>query len=98
MQVIRTETRRRSWFGRLVALLFWLWNLLMAAVTGTAFWAFDRVTDQAAQTSENGTAVMAGAGISVFVIMVFWLVGSLILGIAMAFTRGRVVVVERSAE
>ena len=94
-KVIRTTKRQRGIFGTIVWWLFLAWNGLMAL---WVFWAIKMTTDQVQVTSDAaaqaGTAI--GGTIATGALLGLWLVGSLILGLVVALTRGKSVTVEET--
>ena len=94
MPTITTETRKRGVFGWIVAVLFWGWNLLMLAATISGLNSV--APDYARGGAHAGsTAYAAGATIGFGLILLLWLLGSLVLGLMMLFTRGKRVTISR---
>lgn len=86
---------KRSFFGKIVKLLFILFNLLMV------FWIFGGISGSAesieALEGSQKTAAAAGAGLGVFILMVIWTLGDIILGILVLLTRpARAMIVEQN--
>lgn len=91
--IVQTQTRRRTFMGKLIKWTFILFNLFMA------FWLisyWSSLGDMAGgTTSEAERAGLAiggtlGSGMLIFV----WLAGTVILGILTILTRGNVVITE----
>ena len=94
MPTVTTETRKRGVFGWIIAVLFWGWQALMALALVSGLNNVAPVVG-AAQTHADRVATSAGATIGVGLLLGFWLLGSLVLGLMMAFTRGRRVTTTR---
>ncbi len=91
--ILRTEKRKRGIFGTLIWWAFLAFNAFMALATGL----FTYRTSGASfppGTVEPAIAIVA-TGIGVTFLLGLWLVGSLILGLIVALTRGRTVTVEK---
>ena len=96
-RIIRKETRKRGFFGKVFMLLFWAYNALMLFWMGS-YWVeiAPRMEGAGSEAARAGTAI--GATLGTGVIMSFWLVGVVILGLAAMMTRGRTVIIEERAE
>lgn len=96
-QVVRTETRRRGFFGKLVMIAFWAFNAIMLlsfiAGLGGAGGAMDAMPTEA-ERAGAAVGTMIGAGM----ILSIWLFGALILGLMAFFTRGQKVVTETTQD
>lgn len=92
--VIRTTKRKRGFFGTIVWWLFLAFNVLMAiwlfASINAAGQQYQASTDAAYQA---GTAI--GGTLAVGGLLIFWLIGSLILGLIVALTKGKEVTTEK---
>ena len=76
---------KRSFFGKLVMLVFWGFNVLMVA------WIWGG-TQNAVETSSGLSGAEAvgaaiGTGIGVTLLVIIWLIGTIILGIMAMLTR-----------
>lgn len=95
--IVRTETRKRGVFGMVMWWLFLAYNGLM----GVAFFAGMKGAGDFTQHSAD-PAAKAGAAIGTALgagmILSIWLIGALILGLIVALTRGKKVIVERTAD
>lgn len=92
--IVRTEKRKRGIFGMLVWWVFLAFNAIMAAL---CFMTIKGAVDVGQQTTD--AAHQAGAAIggtlATGLMLTIWLVGSLILGLIVALTRGKTVTTER---
>lgn len=81
---------KRGFFGRVWQVAFWLFQLAMIWLVSINFKAVEEVTAQCA-----GTACAAGAAIGGGIVAVggwfVWVLGTLILGILMFATKGKLV-------
>ena len=96
-QIVRTETRHRSLFGKFVLILFWSFNALMFALLVMGLASAGEVIEGAASEAERAGAGL-GVTIGVTFILGFWFLGAALLGLMLAFSRGKVVVVETRQE
>ncbi|WP_418219794.1 hypothetical protein [Bradyrhizobium icense] len=91
-RIIRTEKRKRGFFGWLFLILFLLFNGLMVAWL-FSYWS--AVLPMATTGSEAGRAGAAiGTTLGTGFIISIWTCGSIVLGLFVLFTRGRKVIVE----
>lgn len=92
-RVVRTETRQRSFAGKVIKWLFIAFNLLMIfwlfSYWGFLGEAFDNTSNEYEQA---GAAI--GATIGTSAIVFFWAAGDVILGLLVLFTRGKKTIVE----
>lgn len=91
------ERRRRGFFGWLFLLVFWAFNafmlwVLFVGLSGNAA----TYAKLASDAERSGHA--AGTAIGVTMIMTFWALGAVILGLAAYFTRGRREMIEVQVE
>ncbi|MEY9717918.1 fatty acid desaturase [Sinorhizobium fredii] len=95
--VVRTEKRKRGIFGTLVWWVFLAFNGFMGLwifyVIKFASEKFEQTADAATQA---GTAI--GGTVAAGMLLSLWLIGSVILGLIVALTRGKTVTVERLIE
>ena len=100
-KVIRRETRQRGASGKLVKLVFILFNVIMLILMLVTCHAVGSVSN-AAGTGEGADAVAAGAALGGAamggMIMFFWALGTVILGALTYFTRGPSVVTEETID
>lgn len=92
-RTIRTERRKRGFFGYVFLTLFWGFNAIMAygLFSGLA----EVGATGASLTSEAERAGHAfGTFIGVGMILTFWAVGAALLGLFVWMTRGPTVIVE----
>ncbi len=87
------ETRRRGFFGWVFLVLFWGWNMLMAAALFIGMSenasTYQRLTSEAERTGHN-----LGTGLGMMMILSVWASGALIIGLAVLLTRGKRVLTE----
>ena len=91
-RIIRTEKRKRGFFGWIFLILFLLFNGLMVV------WLFSYWSTVLPMSTTGSQAGRAGAAIGTtlgtgFIISI-WTCGSIVLGLFVLFTRGRKVIVE----
>ncbi len=93
----RIETRKRGLFGKLLLLIFWLFNGLMA------LWLFGGLSStgemMSAATSEAeraGTAI--GATIGLGMVIGIWMCGAVILGLLVLLTPGKTIITETTKD
>jgi hypothetical protein len=95
MRTVRREIRKRGFFGWIFLLLFWAFNLFMAAWLFTYWHQLSQVGDR---SSAEHTGAMIGGTIGTGVIAFFWVAGAVILGLLAILTRGRkTIVIEEQA-
>jgi hypothetical protein len=90
--LVRTETHRRGPIGWVAKGLFVAWNSLMFVWLASSMRVWSGVDQPATEAGKAGFAI--GVGISLFTILVFWALGSVVLGLLSYFTRGKKVIVE----
>ena len=96
VRIIRTEKRKRGFFGWLFLILFLLFNGLMV-VWLFSYWS--AVLPTATTGSEAGRVGAAiGTTLGTGFIISIWTCGSIVLGLFVLFTRGRKVIVEEERE
>ncbi|WP_428486581.1 hypothetical protein [Rhodopila sp.] len=92
---IITERYQRGFFGKLVSIVFWGWQLLMV------LWAISYLSMVGQQYGAGSEAARAGTAfggtIGISVILWVWLIGAVILGMMMFFTRGEKVIITRTS-
>lgn len=91
--IVRTEKRKRGFFGVIFSLMFWLFNGLMliwviAGVKGTVAVTTTLQTDAEQAGAAIGTAI--GFGVVLFI----WAAGAIVLGLLSFMSRGSKVVIE----
>lgn len=91
---ITVEKRQRGFFGKIVSIVFWGWQVVMA------FWFVSYLVDISQQYGQIpsdagriGTTI--GGTIGVSIILWVWLFGAIILGLMMFFTRGEKITITR---
>ena len=96
-KIIRTVKHVRGPFGKFIKWLFIIFNGLMA------LWLFSYWIDVAPMVSESESgAAQAGAAIGSTIgtglILMLWMIGDIILGIPVLFSRGKRIEIEETAE
>jgi hypothetical protein len=78
---------KRSIFGKLVIMLFWLFNVIMVVW----IWGGGGEAIQTTQTLSGAEQVGAaiGTGIGITMLVIIWLIGAIILGIMSLLTRAK---------
>lgn len=92
-RVVRTEKRQRGIFGWLFFLIFWAFQAFMVYVLFTGLEGTTEAADAAITDAERagvGFGIMFGMGL----LLMFWAMGTVILGALMWATGGRKVIVE----
>lgn len=96
-QIIRTETRKRGLFGKLMLGLFWTFNAVMLfamiAGLGGAGAELEGMGSQAERDAAS-VGVFLGAGM----ILGVWFFGAALLGMMAIFSRGKTVITETTRE
>jgi Mn2+/Fe2+ NRAMP family transporter len=92
-RTIRTERRKRGFFGWIFLILFFGFNAMMlygtfAGLAGTG----QQITAASSDAERTGAAI--GTAIGVSMILVVWAAGAVILGLLVLLTPGRKVIVE----
>ena len=99
-KLVKTQVTKhqRGFFGRVWQIVFWLFQAAMLALVAANFSAVGDVTaDCAKQVADatNTSACQAGAAIGGGIIAVggwfMWFLGTIVLGILMFATRGKLV-------
>ena len=94
-QVIRTETRRRGFFGKLFKWTFIIFNIAMVLWLVSYWGNIARLSEGLTSNAEKaGTVIGATAGTGVLVFV--WAAGDIILGLFVLLTRGKTVIVEET--
>ncbi|HEV2550803.1 MAG TPA: hypothetical protein VGU20_26055 [Stellaceae bacterium] len=95
-KIVRTETRKRGFFGKVFKVLFILFNLLMLAWL-IAYWVqVGDIVNRAGDSSAAHTGAAIGATIGTGFIISFWAAGDVILGMLTLLSRGKKIIVEES--
>jgi hypothetical protein len=84
---------QRGFFGRIWQIVFWLFQFAMVGLVILNFQAVDQVTTDCAEAACEAGAVIGGGIVAVGGWFV-WLLGTLILGLLMFATRGKLVTYE----
>lgn len=91
--IIRTERRRRGFFGWIFLLLFVAFNLFMLMWLALYLNVIYRVSAGDDLASHPG--LVLGGSIGTGVILFVWTCGAIILGLLTLLSRGRKVVIEK---
>ena len=92
-RIIRKETRKRGFFGKLFKVAFIGFNLLMAWwLVAYLVDVVPKVEQSASQAEKMGGQV--GTLIGMATLCIFWIAGALILGLFTMLTKGRLTVIE----
>jgi hypothetical protein len=91
-RIVRTEKRKRGFFGWLFLILFLLFNGLMAAWLFSYWSAVLPMSTTGSEAGRAGAAI--GTTLGTGIILSTWTCGSIVLGLFVLFTRGRKVIVE----
>lgn len=87
-KIVQVETRKRGLFGKLVKYAFILFNVLMIAwLASYAGQIGDTMNGAQSEAYKAGAAI--GGGIGTMMLFVIWVFGDIILGIAVALSRGK---------
>ena len=87
----RTVTKhQRGFFGRVWQIAFWLFQATMVLLVVANFQAVDQVTTDCVEAACDAGAVIGG-GILAIGGWFIWFLGTLILGLLMFATRGKLV-------
>lgn len=92
--MVQREIRKRGFFGKLIKLLFIVFNILMALWL-VSYWATagGMLNQMASDAERTGGAI--GATLATSMILSMWAAGATILGILTLLTRGpRILVTE----
>lgn len=94
MATIQREIRKRGFFGIVFKWLFILFNVAMIAwVVAVLSLAGDQMGAATSEAEQAGTAV--GTVLGMGMLMTFWVMGDIILGLLVLFTRGsRILITE----
>jgi hypothetical protein len=94
---VTTEKRKRGFFGWVFLLVFWLWQIIMIVTLVSGLSGSSGVYDSA--TSDAGRAGAAiGTGLGVTAILVFWCLGTIILGFLVMFSRGKKILITHTKQ
>jgi hypothetical protein len=94
MATVSTEKRKRGFFGWIFAGIFWVWQIIMIVWLVSAInMTSNHLVNAGSEAARAGTAV--GGAISVYLILSFWALGSVIFGLLMFATRGKKVTITR---
>lgn len=94
-QIVQIETRRRSFVGKLVKWSFIGFNILMLIWLIAGLGGAGQGMDEMTEAQRTGTAI--GAGIGAMFIFIIWVLGDIILGIAVLLTRGKKIITTQTS-
>lgn len=90
-KIIRKETRKRGFFGWLFLIIFILFNAFMAFGLFSGLNNASKLTaNSEAERAGHAVGTALGGGFILFV----WLAGAVILGLFVALSRGKKIIVE----
>ena len=92
---VTTEHYQRGFFGKLVAFAFWGWQVVMVLWAVSYLSNVSRLYGAGSDAERAGTAIGGTLGMSV--ILWVWVIGAVVLGLMMFFTRGQKVITTRSS-
>ena len=92
MATIQVEKRKRGIFGWIVAILFWGFNVLMAASVAS-YWGILGTMETEGELEQAGAVI--GGTIGTGMLFSLWFFGAVILGLMMFFTRGKKITITR---
>lgn len=96
-RIIRKETRKRGFFGKLFKGAFIGFNLLMAWwLVAYLMDVIPKVEQSVSQAEKMGG--QAGTLIGTAMLCIFWIAGALILGLFTMMTKGQLTVIEERIE
>jgi len=92
--IVRSEVRKRGFFGWVFLVIFLIFNALMATWL-IRYWSL--IGDHLTSSSEAGrTGAAIGATMATGVIFFFWATGGVITGLLALLTRGRKTYIEEN--
>ena len=96
-QIVRTEREKRGFFGALFKWFLILFNVLMLIILVAGLANVGDLLDKAGSEAERAGAAV-GTTLGIAIILFFWVVGTVILGMLALVTRGskRVIIEEVS--
>jgi hypothetical protein len=95
-RIIRTETRRRGAFGKIMKFLFIAFNVIMI-IWLVSYWVqVGQLVNDTSGASQTGAAI--GATIGTSFILMFWAAGDVILGLFLLLTPGKKLIVEETVQ
>lgn len=94
MGTISIERRKRGVFGWIIAILFWGFNAMMVVwLIGGIGATSKQYAGATSEAAKAGTAI--GATIGVGMVLSIWVMGAIVLGLMMLFTRGKKITVTK---
>lgn len=94
-RIVRTETRKRGFFGKLIKWSFIGFNVLMAVWLFAGLGGAGDVYNNASGDAERAGAAI-GTAIGGGFVLFIWVAGAVILGLLTLLSRGKKVIVEES--
>lgn len=83
-----TEKRKRGVFGTIVWWIFLLFNALMLFSVIAGWGEFGNYIETATTPGERAGTII-GSAIGIWILLMIWLVGDIVLGILVLLTRGK---------
>lgn len=96
-RIVRTETRKRGFFGHIFKWLFILFNAMMVVWLIAYFAQVGDVAGSATSDAERAGAAIGGT-LGTGILVSFWAAGDIILGLFVLLTRGKKVIVEEAVQ
>jgi hypothetical protein len=92
MAVVRREVSDRTAFGKIVKWLFILFNLFMAFALFKGCAAVSETVASSPQGSAEQAGAAIGATLGTGMLMMFWVMGDIIIGMFVLFTRRKKII------
>ncbi len=92
-RTVRIEKRQRGFFGQIFKWLFIIFNALML-IWLVAYWAELGEMSSSIQSDAESAGLAIGGTIGSGMLLTFWVLGDIILGLFVLFTRGKKVITE----
>jgi hypothetical protein len=92
---LMTEHYQRRFFGKLIAFVFWGWQAIMVLWAVSYLSRVSQLYGTGSDAEKTSTAIGGTLGLSM--ILWVWVIGAVIFGLMMFFTRGQKVITTRSS-
>lgn len=96
-QIVRTDVRKRGFFGKMVKALFIVFNILMI-VWLFSYWVQAGNIINGASDHHFKTGAEIGTTLGTTFIVFFWALGDIILGLFVLLTRGKKLIIEETTQ